>query len=269
MRVNMDSSIRGDPRFRLLARRLEVDWKTAIGACWLAWLACYERRRPDLPLIEIDIAAEIDGFADALIAVGLADRSDDDRAVLHGVEPRLAFLKEQAVRGAKGGKAKGKRGTHGNKPTLSEGHRAGLANSPDPSQPPDSSPDKNSLHGAGAPTGPEIPELAWRCADYLRKHVLRSQPTNKLSKVDPWEGSKNRKDWADTFRLMVERDPDDRTYDAIKDSVCWLFTQPNNFVVWSAGSLRKKWDNVRYAMNRPVDGKPDSGAGGPKLKVIQ
>ena len=123
--------------------------------------------------------------------------------------------------------------------------------------------------GGSAATGPEIPELAWRCADYLRKHVLRSNPTNKLSKVDPWEGSKNRKDWADTFRLMVERDPDDRTYDAIKGSVCWLFTQPNNFVVWSAGSLRKKWDNVRHAMNRPVDGKPDSGAGGPKLKVIR
>jgi hypothetical protein len=120
-----------------------------------------------------------------------------------------------------------------------------------------------------AATGPEIPELAWRCADYLRKHVLRSNPTNKLSKVDPWEGSKNRKDWADTFRLMVERDPADRTYAAIKDSVCWLFTQPNNFVVWSAGSLRKKWDNVRHAMNRPVDRKPDSGAGGPKLKAIQ
>jgi hypothetical protein len=119
------------------------------------------------------------------------------------------------------------------------------------------------------PTGPEIPELAWRCADYLRKYVLRSNPTNKLSKVDPWEGSRNRKDWADTFRLMAERDPDDRTYDAIKDSVCWLFTQPNNFVVWSAGSLRKKWDNVRHAMNRPVDRKPDSGAGGPRLKAIQ
>lgn len=127
---------------------------------------------------------------------------------------------------------------------------------------------EDSVDGSAA-TGPEIPELAWRCADYLRKYVLRSQPTNKLSKVDPWEDSKNRRDWADTFRLMVERDPDDRTYDAIKDSVCWLFTQQNNFVVWSASALRKKWDNVRHAMNRPVDRKPDSGAGGPKLKAIQ
>ena len=68
---------------------------------------------------------------------------------------------------------------------------------------------------------------------------------------------------------MVEHDPDDRTYDAIKDAVCWLFAKPNTFVIWSPGSLRKKWDNVRHAMERPADGKPDAGAGGPKLKAIQ
>ena len=102
MRVNMDSSVASDPRFKMLARKLGVDWKQAVGSCFLLWLASYDRRSERFTIIEADVAAEVDGFGLALIQVGLA-HADGEDIVIHGVKARIKFLLKQAQKGRKGG----------------------------------------------------------------------------------------------------------------------------------------------------------------------
>ena len=120
MRVNMDSSIASDPRFKKLGRALGISWREAIGSCFLVWLACYERRAGEFPADEIDIAAEIDGFAEALVAVGLAHVVDDALIALHGVDQRIEFLLKQAEKGRRGGNAKAKKALAPAKQMLAE-----------------------------------------------------------------------------------------------------------------------------------------------------
>lgn len=114
MRVNMDSSVASDPRFKLVAAALGVKWTEVVGSSFLLWLACYERRSERLRKVEADVAAELSGFADALVAEGLADDCGDGTIVVHGVTERIEFLKRQAERGAKGGKSKKKPGAQAN-----------------------------------------------------------------------------------------------------------------------------------------------------------
>ncbi len=105
----MDSSIATDPRFKLLGRALGVSWREAIGSCFLLWLACYERRSKCFRKVEADIAAELEGFADALLKVGLASPGGAaDEVIVHGVEKRIEFLASQSKKGAIGGKKSGK-----------------------------------------------------------------------------------------------------------------------------------------------------------------
>jgi hypothetical protein len=100
----MDSSIITDPRFKLLGKRLGISWREAVGSCFLLWTACYERRSKKLTKAEADASAEIEGFAAALIEVGLAHDDDRDKIVIHGVDARIKFLKEQQARGSNGGR---------------------------------------------------------------------------------------------------------------------------------------------------------------------
>jgi hypothetical protein len=106
MRVNMDSSIASDPRFKMLGKALGVTWREVIGSCFLVWLASYERRSERFSELEADTAAEIDGFAQALCDVGLA-HADGAQIVLHGVTQRISFLARQRERGKRGGKRSG------------------------------------------------------------------------------------------------------------------------------------------------------------------
>lgn len=108
MRVNMDSSIATDPRFKLLASDLGISRNELAGALFYMWLACYERRSPRLSKRLADASAEIVGFSNALVEAELAD-DDDDAIIVHGAEIRIKFLLTQAEKGRKGGqKGKGK-----------------------------------------------------------------------------------------------------------------------------------------------------------------
>src|SRR3990167_2762243 len=109
MRVNMDSSIINDPRFKLVAADMGKSWREVIGSCFLLWTACYERRSICLRLDEADVAAELPGFAEALIKRGLATRTDAETMRVHGVEARIAFLEKQSEKGKRGGQAKAKK----------------------------------------------------------------------------------------------------------------------------------------------------------------
>ena len=102
VRVNMDSSVRTDIRFRLVAGDLGIPFKELIGCLFLVWLNCYERRSERLTKREADAAAEQDGFSEAMIAHGLAD-DRGDRVAFHGAKKRIKFLRDQKERGKKGG----------------------------------------------------------------------------------------------------------------------------------------------------------------------
>ena len=108
MRVNMDSSILTDPRFKMLAQELGISFREAIGSCFMLWMGCYERRSDCLSERLADASAEVKGFAKALVLVGLADEESADRFVIHGVRERIRFLGNQATRGRSGGLASGK-----------------------------------------------------------------------------------------------------------------------------------------------------------------
>lgn len=142
MRVNMDGSVASDPRFKLVAAALGVPWTQVAGSCYCVWLTCYERRSKRLRKVEADVAAELSGFADALVAEKLATDCGDGTIEIHGVEKRIAFLNAQAERGSKGGKKRKKSETSKRlanaSATASDTVRNAQANTPTPA--PDLSP---------------------------------------------------------------------------------------------------------------------------------
>ena len=109
MRVNMDSSIVSDPRFKLVGQSLGIRHSEVIGCCYLLWLSCYERRSERYSIRLANACVDLSGFAEALIAEELCTDHGDGTMTVHGVEERIAFLKRQAEKGAKGGKAKKKK----------------------------------------------------------------------------------------------------------------------------------------------------------------
>jgi hypothetical protein len=109
VRVNMDSSIATDSRFKLVAHRLGVNLREVVGACYFLWLDCYERRSDRLRRIEVEVSAGITGFTDALLAEELATQLDGDLILIHGVKQRIEFLGAQSKKGSKGGKARAKK----------------------------------------------------------------------------------------------------------------------------------------------------------------
>lgn len=109
MRVNMDSSIVSDPRFKLVGQSLGIRHSEVIGCCYLLWLSCYERRSERYSIRLANACVDLSGFAEALIEEELCTDHGDGTMTVHGVEERIAFLKRQAEKGAKGGKAKKKK----------------------------------------------------------------------------------------------------------------------------------------------------------------
>lgn len=153
MRVNMDSSVVADPRFKLLGKRLGITWREALGSCFLVWLACYERRSEAMVADELDIAAECDGFASGMVSVGLARPeangeayashsaqagavNGSTRLIVHGVKARIAFLEKQRTKGKTGGKRSGKarqnKGVKSQAKREANGSRSAQAYSPAP-----------------------------------------------------------------------------------------------------------------------------------------
>ncbi len=114
MRVNMDSSITFDPRFKIIAKSLSISLREVIGSCFLLWLHCYQSRSERLSVAEANASAEVEGFGEAMIEAGLAhlvrDENDTEKFSLniHGVKERIRFLRSQRNRGKMGGKASAK-----------------------------------------------------------------------------------------------------------------------------------------------------------------
>lgn len=100
----------------------------------------------------------------------------------------------------------------------------------------------------------KIPERAFKGADYLRKGILAIQPTNAIAAIGDaeWPTHRQRIEWANTLRLMVERQK--RNYDDIATAMQWLYFgegRDSLFVIHSADSLRNKFDKIQAARQRP------------------
>lgn len=99
----MDSAAITDPRMHLLARHLGINVFEVLGRILRVWFVSYDRRSAVLQPIEIDIAADRDGFADAMVASGLAVTEEDGGLYVKGVSERIAFLELQAEKGKRSG----------------------------------------------------------------------------------------------------------------------------------------------------------------------
>lgn len=106
MRVNVDSQALRDPRFRRAARRLNVSHHEVLARCISVWMVCYERREAVIAREDIEIAAELEGFTDALVGSDLADLVSDRDVYIRGVTERITFLERQSERGKKSGESR-------------------------------------------------------------------------------------------------------------------------------------------------------------------
>jgi len=130
VRVNVDSQVVLDPRFKRAAKALKCSWHEVLGRCLAVWFACYERRSAMLPIDDVDVIAERDGFAAALVAADLAVR-ERKLVRLRGVTERIAFLTKQAERGRLGGIEKGKRSPSNRQANAKHSPAQALAQPPD------------------------------------------------------------------------------------------------------------------------------------------
>lgn len=106
MRVNVDSSVFTDARFKLVARETGLEWHNVIGKCVHIWMSCYDQRKGTLRKAEADCLVEHEGFANALCAEGLAiDRGDNME--IRGFKQRADWLKHAEESGKKGGRKSG------------------------------------------------------------------------------------------------------------------------------------------------------------------
>lgn len=106
MRVNVDSQALRDPRFRRAAKRLQVSHHEVLARAIAVWMVCYERREATITREDIDIASELDGFTDALIASELAEQITERDIYVRGVSERIAFLDKQSTKGKKSGEVR-------------------------------------------------------------------------------------------------------------------------------------------------------------------
>lgn len=112
MRVNVDEQAINEPRIRRMARRLAqmhgrpMNHHEVLGRLVSVWMLCYSRRSPVLCIEDIDIAADIEGFATIMVSEEMADATEGELSVyVRGVANRIAFLEKQSERGRRGGDA--------------------------------------------------------------------------------------------------------------------------------------------------------------------
>lgn len=134
MRLSVDSDFASGPKNKKLARVLGLHRHHTAGAISEVWAACYLARSPYLAIDDVDNAAEIDGFAEAMIAAGLAEKvtaghsttvdlefrdevvqvvltAERDGVFIAGVCERIDFLLKQVEKSRRGVEAKRARKT--------------------------------------------------------------------------------------------------------------------------------------------------------------
>lgn len=106
MRVNVDSAIFGDARLKRLAKVLGVPWTQALGCLVAVWHHCYQMREAVVSVDDVDIVADVDGLAAAMVGVGLGEWATKSRVRISGVTERIAWLEKQSEKSARGVEAR-------------------------------------------------------------------------------------------------------------------------------------------------------------------
>lgn len=106
MRVNVDSAIFGDGRLKKLAKVLGVPWTQALGCLVAAWHHSYQARCAVVLAEDIDLMADVDGLAAAMVQSGLAAIVGKGKVRISGVTERIEWLEKQAERSTKGVEAR-------------------------------------------------------------------------------------------------------------------------------------------------------------------
>lgn len=105
MRVNVDEQAISEPRIKRMAKRLARSHYEVLGRLMPVWMLCYQRRSAVVQPIDIDIAADLDGFAEAMVSEEMAD-IDEAGVYVRGVLNRIEFLEKQSQKGRKSGEVR-------------------------------------------------------------------------------------------------------------------------------------------------------------------
>lgn len=160
--INVESKALSDPRFRILARLAGLaDADHARGKALRVWAECLERGAYALSSAIVDAAAEVDGFAVAMVKAGLAEPFGEGVRIC-GTEGRIEWLaKKRAASKAGGDSTRAKwqatRGPNGPVYAIQEvGPNEGPSSSSASSSPP-SHPERRGGPGESAPSAPIAP----------------------------------------------------------------------------------------------------------------
>lgn len=92
-------------------------------------------------------------------------------------------------------------------------------------------------------SSPPVPEVALRCANYLRDRIVQKDPGHKLSHTFT---DSQRENWGRRIDLLNRKDS--RSWKEIAVVIDWLHDTENKFVVFSASALRDKFDHIRRSI---------------------
>lgn len=205
-RVNLDGKVWKDPRVKRLAKRRTWSVRETIGTLAAVWDVAYDNRTPIMPRIDVDTAADTEGFAADMVAEDLATPIGDNLldVRLRGVTERIDFLLTQAQRGRLGGlaKAAAKR-TDGAfvadaKQTPSERQASAYHSGALPlDQDPDPDPDKDPDTDTDQDTGPrDLSPDALRLAGLLHDLIAAREPSGTTAKRSQKAREKTVARWA-------------------------------------------------------------------------
>lgn len=145
-RMSVDDSILRSPGVLRIAKALGWHRHRVIGAILDVWAICYDRVTPVIgDPIDIDTAADHDGFALELVRVGLATETPDG-LLIRGAAERIRYLEGAEQSGRRGGLASAAKRKADNEMlgSLDGGSRlpSGAFNLPDTATAPDPDPDR-------------------------------------------------------------------------------------------------------------------------------
>ena len=236
MRVNMDSSINNEARFKLLAKQVGIPFLHGVGCCWAVWLNCYHSLSERLSICEANASADIDGFAQAMISVGLADAIGDTMMRVHGVKTRIEFLKKQRKKGSSGGKTRRKSDVStqvaseanakhmlAENSTSAQAYSPALALAPTPALTPSPTPSEKVEGTPPRFTAPTVEQVKTYCTE--RGNRIDPQKFVDYYSANGWRVGRNpMKDWRAAVRTWEkndrERSPktnDDKMRESVND----------------------------------------------------
>ena len=96
--VSVEFSASGDPRFRYAAKLIGTSRFDVLGRAVEVWRCCIEGNTAILPTVMVDAITELDGFAEIMMQVGLAERVDDATMRIKGTAGRIEYLAEARER---------------------------------------------------------------------------------------------------------------------------------------------------------------------------